>query len=153
MTLQEKLEAELKEAFRGGDTIRVGVFRLLITAIRNKAIEKREGAETRTLSDEEVLKVLASEAKKRKESIEIFTKGLRTDLVEKEKQELRVIEAYLPAKMSEAEIVKIVVSVMEKNPSEREFGTLMKIVLSELAGRGDARVVSEILKKKLAALS
>ncbi|KKU77405.1 MAG: GatB/YqeY domain-containing protein, partial [Candidatus Giovannonibacteria bacterium GW2011_GWB1_47_6b] len=90
--LREKLAEDLKTAMKSADPKTVGVLRLLISAINNKAIEKRTKTGSDVLTDDEVLQTLNGEAKKRKESVEIFIKGNRADLAEKEKGELEIIQ-------------------------------------------------------------
>src|SRR3989338_2612863 len=118
MTLQQKLTDEMKAGMRAGDTDRVSVIRLLRASIKNKEIEKGKG---QTLSDEEILQVIASAVKQRKESIEQFAKGGREDLVEKEKRELAILQSFLPQPISDEELqakVKEAKSRSEEHTSE-----------------------------------
>ena len=147
--LKEKLFDDLKQAMKRADQETVGVLRILLTAIKNKEIEKKtkSGGEGQ-LSDEEVIQVLMSDAKKHKESMEIFTKGGRKDLSDKEEKELAIIQTYLPKQLSETEIEQIIDKVLQKI-SVKDFGSVMKDVMKELKGKADGKVVSAIIQKKL----
>lgn len=146
--LQQKLNNDLKEALKAGKEFEVGIFRLLTSAIHNKEIEKFAKEKTYELTDEEVLSVLKSEAKKRKESISIFEKGRRNDLADKERRELLIIEKYLPKQLSREETEKIVDEVLKKI-QVKDFGQAMKEVMKELKGKSDASLVNALVKEKL----
>ena len=141
--LKEKLTDDLKTAMKSADQLTVGVLRLLMAAIKNKEIEKRT-----QLSEEEVLQVLSSEAKKRKDSIDVFSQGGREDLAKKEREELLILEQYLPKQLSAEETEQIITRVLAR-VSIKEFGPVMKEVMKELKGKADGKLVSEIIKKKL----
>ncbi len=145
--LKEKISADLKEAMKAGDQNKLAVLRMVNAAISNRKIEVRakEGAE-RDLTDEEIIEVLTKEAKKRRESIVAFTSGGRADLAEGESAELKVLEAYLPTLMSEAEIKDVVTKIVASLPVG-EFGPAMKEVMKELKGKADASIVSKVLKE------
>ncbi len=147
--LSQKINQDLKEAFKGKDDFRVGVLRLVISALRNKEIEKKGKGEEEELSDEETIEILGREAKKRKEAIEIYNKGGRNDLAEKEKKELEIIKKYLPEQLSEVAVEKIVKAVIEK-ADIKEFGRLMGEAMKELKGKADGKLVGEIIKRLLA---
>lgn len=146
MALREKLKEALKIAMKAGDSMRVGVLRLLQAAINNKEIEKQ--GKGGVLGEEDVLQTLNTEAKKRKDSIEAFEKGGRKDLAEKERNELVIIQAYLPAQLSPAEAEKIAIAVVKKG-GFTDFGPAMKEVMKELRGKADAKAVTEAVKKAL----
>jgi hypothetical protein len=155
MTLKEKLTEDLKIAMKSGDANAVGVLRLLISALNNKAIEKRgrgqtlpAGRQGDELNDEEVMQVLLTEAKKRRESMEVFTKGGRTDLADKEKSELGILQRYLPKQLGREEVEKIVNEIVEK-AGTKDIGPVMKAVMAELKGRADSALVSALVKEKL----
>ncbi len=149
MSLKVKLSDELKAAMKAGNAKRLGVFRLLISALRNKEIEKKGQGKEAELTDEEILQLLSSEAKKRKESITIFIQGNRTDLAEGEKQELEIIQEFLPQQMS-AEAAEKAVSEILTRTGVKEVGPAMKEVMKELRGKVDGGLIGEIVKKKLA---
>ena len=101
MALKEKLQSDLKEALKSNNAEKRDTLRLVLSAISNREIENKGKGKERTLTDEEVMEVLGKEAKKRKESIEAYTKGGRADLVAKEEGELRIIKTYLPEELGE----------------------------------------------------
>jgi uncharacterized protein YqeY len=146
--IKDRLNDDLKKSLKGGDQKRVGVLRLLNTAIHNKEIEKYAKSKSEVLTDEEILQVLAGEAKKRRESIEIFLSGGRQDLADKEKAELMVIQEYLPKQLSWEETEKAVADILKKS-GLRDFGLAMKEVMKELKGKADAKIISELVKKLL----
>lgn len=150
MTLLEKLRNELNSALKEKREFEVGVLRLLAAAAHNRAIEKRSQGKGDELTDEEVLEVLKKEGKKRKEAIELFTQGNRQDLALKEAKELKLIERYLPAELSEADIRAHVEKVLSGGAVSKElgFGVVMKEVMKELKGKADAGLVSKIVKEK-----
>src|SRR4030042_4185633 len=111
MSLKEKIQSELNLSIKGNKPLAVSVFRQLLAAFLNKEKEKRfksKEEKEALLTDEEAMEVIASEAKKRKESIVEFEKGNRKDLADKEKEELAVLMEYLPEQMSEQELRKII---------------------------------------------
>jgi len=147
----EKINGDLKGAMRGKDELSVSVLRMLISAIRNKEISLRKG-EKIELADEQIIEVIKSEIKKRKDSIEAYRAGGRPDLADKEKKEEEILEAYLPPQMSDEELEKIVretvVSLGEV--SQKDFGRIMGQVMGKAKGKADGNKVSEIVKKVLA---
>ena len=144
--LLEKLNQDLKEAMKSGNADKVGVLRMLSSALKNRAIEKGKDA---VLTDDETMQVLTREAKKRKESIEAFEKGGRPDLAEKEKAELGLIEAYLPKQMSREEVVAAVEKVLAGLADKSNQGLVMKAVMQELKGKADGKMISGVVKEKL----
>ncbi|HPI67563.1 MAG TPA: GatB/YqeY domain-containing protein [bacterium] len=147
--LQEKINNDLKEAMRNKDQAKVSLLRMLLAAFYNEAItlmKKEQG-----LSDEEETKVLKREAKKRKDSIAQYRAGNRSDLVLQEEAELNLINAYLPAEMSEEELKKIVSEIIAglNNPSPSQFGQIMKEVLSQTKGQADGKLVSQLVQSEL----
>jgi uncharacterized protein YqeY len=149
--LQQKISNNLKEALKSGDAFKAGTLRLLISALHNKEIEKKGKGQESILSDEEVIEVLSREAKKRREASEIYSKGNRADLADKEKKELEIIMGFLPTQLSPEEIEKVILAVIEqvKPQGPKDFGRVMAEVMKELRGRAEAGVVSEIVKKKI----
>ncbi len=146
MALQEQIISEIKEAMKAGNTEKLGVLRMLNSAMKNKAIEKGKDA---ALTDEEAMQVIAKEAKKRKESILAFEQGGRPELAEGEKKELAMLEAYLPKQMSReeaaAEIGKILAGLADKSNA----GLVMKAVMQEMKGKADGKMVSELVRSYL----
>ncbi|MDP2704738.1 MAG: GatB/YqeY domain-containing protein [bacterium] len=151
MTLKEKLQNDLKETLKSGDTEKRDTLRLLLSAVSNREIENKGRGKEGALTDEEVVEVLGKEAKKRKESIEAYTKGGRADLVEKEEKELQAIKAYLPEELGEEEIVNIVHEAIQviRPESMKDFGKVMGEVAKRTKGRADNAKVSKLVKEKM----
>ncbi len=146
--LIEKIKADQTESLRNKDAVRLSTLRMLSAEIMNAEIGLRPSG--KTMTDEEVLKVITKEAKKRKESIEIFSAQNRSDLADKEKAELAVLEEYLPEQMSEVEIESIIKATVDANPGVA-FGDLMKIIMPEFKGKADGKLVSQIANKLISA--
>lgn len=147
--LIQKINKDLKEAMKNKDAQVVSVLRMLISAMHNEAIALKKKDEG--LNEEEEIKVLKREAKKRKDSIEQFEKGGRSELADQEKKELEILQKYLPEEMSEKEIRKVVEEVMaemgEVLPSQ--FGKVMGTVMAKVKGKADGAVVSRVVKEAL----
>ncbi len=148
--IKEKISEDLKAAMKAGEAAKVSTLRMAIAAIRNKEIEKR----TESLSDDDALQVLSTEARKRKESVLSFESAGRTELAEKEKAELEVLKGYLPADASQDEIRKIVKETIAKlgAAGPKEMGKVMGASMSELKGRADGSQVQAIVKEELGAM-
>lgn len=151
MNIQEKINEDFKNAMKAGDAVKVDTLRMVFAAFKNKEIEKKGKGQEGILSDEEAIEVLAKEAKKRKESMDIYAQNNRAELAEKEKKELEVINQYLPEQFSEEEIEKIVVAAISKTGATtiKDMGKVMGEVAKETKGRADSKLISEIIKKKL----
>jgi len=149
--LHQQLTDDLKIAMKAANEFELGVLRMLLSSLHNKEIEKKGKGLEAVLSDEEAIEVLTREAKKRKEAAELFSKGNRNDLAEKETKELEFIKRYLPEQMSQEEIEKIVKAALEKTGAKevKDFGKVMAEAMKELKGKADASCVSEIIKSKL----
>ncbi|MST04217.1 MAG: GatB/YqeY domain-containing protein [Candidatus Pacebacteria bacterium] len=145
MSLSEKLSADLKSAMLKKDEKRVGVLRLLISSIKNKIIERQMKGLNDPLGEDEVLSIINTEAKKRRESRDIFEKNGRTDLSEKESQELNILLEYLPKQMDKSEVEAFLKDLIHKEKIS-EFSLLMKKASPLLKGKADSREVSEIAK-------
>lgn len=146
MSLKERLKADMKEAMKAKDKVRLSTIRMINSLIKNAEIEKRG-----ELTDEEIIQLLMKYAKQRKESIEMYEKGGRQDLVEKEKAELAIVESYLPEQMSEEEIREIVKKAIEEVGAEsvKDMGKVMKIVMPKVKGKADGSLVNKIVKELL----
>jgi hypothetical protein len=144
--LKERIDADLKAALKASDKIRVSTLRLIKSAIKNLEIER--GA---PLAEEEIIGVLSSLAKQRKESIEEFKKASRVDLVEREEEELSIIKAYLPEELSEEELEKIIQETIQETgaTSLKDMGKVMKTIMPKVKGRADGRVVNQKVRKLL----
>lgn len=146
MNLQEKLLHDMKSALKSGDRETLETIRMLRSQLQNASIKKGKD-----LSDEDVVDVLSKEAKKRKESVEMYKKGEREDLVEKETHELEIISSYLPEALSPEELESIVEKAIEEANAEslRELGKVMGFVMPQVKGLADGKEVQEIVKNKL----
>lgn len=144
MSLFQRIKEEMKEAMRRQDELRLTVVRSLVAAFTNELLAKK-GKPAAELSDEDVLALIRRGVKQRKDSIEQFEKGGRSDLVKRERAELAVLEAYLPAMMSEAAIKKAVAAKKkELGISDKEkIPALMKAVMAELKGKADGAAVKK----------
>ena len=149
MTLQERVDADLKEAMRAKDAIRLGVLRMLKSGLKYAAIAK-SGAEAE-LSDTEASQVIRKQAKQRQDSIESFEKGGRAELAKKEKEELSLLNGYLPQPMSADEVSKIVrETIAEAGATSRaQMGTVMKALQAKVAGRVDGKALSAEVARQL----
>ncbi|OZB37152.1 MAG: glutamyl-tRNA amidotransferase [Halothiobacillus sp. 14-56-357] len=146
--LKARLADDMKLAMKSGDKSRLGVIRLLLAAIKQKEVDERI-----TLSDDDVLAILVKQSKQRRESIDQFQTAGRHDLVETEQFELQVIENYLPAKLSEAEIRQIITDAIAATGAQgvAQMGAVMNAVRAKVAGRADLAAVSQWVKAALGA--
>jgi uncharacterized protein YqeY len=154
MELKEKIRLNLNSALKEKRTLEVLVLRQILAAILNKEKEKRFKAKEEKdiqLTDEEVIEVISSEAKKRRESIVEFEKGKRQDLVEKEKKELEILEKYLPEQLPEEEIRKLIKEAIEKTDAKeiKDMGKVMAELMPKIKGKADGTLVSKIVKELL----
>lgn len=149
MTLQERIDSELKDAMRAKDAARLGVLRMLKSALKYSAIEKA-GAEAQ-LDDAEAAQVIRKQVKQRQDSIEQFEKGGRPELAAKEKDELAILQAYLPQGLSAEELEKIVRETIGEvgATSKAQMGAVMKELQSKVAGRADGRTLSQEVQRQL----
>jgi len=153
MSIKEKILDDLKSAMKSKDSGRLLVLRSLKAKILEKEISERKGGES-TLSDEQIIEVLMKAAKQRKESIEQFESGGRDDLANQEKQELSIIEQYLPEMMSDDEIRKAVrdqISQMGAS-SPGDMGKVMGALMGKLKGKAEGSLISSIVKEELSKL-
>ena len=149
MTLKDKLIDDMKTAMKSGDKERLGVIRLV-----NAAIKQREVDERIQLDDTQVLAVLEKMLKQRRDSIQQFEAAGRTDLADKEKFEVGVIQHYLPVQLTPAEVdAAIAAAIAEAGATgAKDMGKVMGLVKPKVAGRTDMGKLSEVVKAKLAAL-
>src|ERR1700748_3637077 len=149
MTLSERVDADLKEAMRAKDTARLSVLRMLKSALKYGAIEKA-GAEG-DLSDADAVQVIRKQVKQRQDSIESFEKGGRPELAAKEKEELGILNAYLPKGLSAEELSALVRETIAEvgATSKAQMGAVMKAVQAKAAGRADGKTLSAEVQKQL----
>jgi uncharacterized protein len=149
MTLQQRVDSDLKDGMRAQDAMKVGVLRMLKSALKYSAIEKG-GAEAE-LDDAETVQVIRKQVKQRQDSIESFEKGGRAELVEKEKKELSILNEYLPQAMSADDLGKIVREAIAEvgATSKAQMGAVMKAVQTKVAGRADGKTLSQEVQRQL----
>jgi uncharacterized protein YqeY len=146
MTLKERINEDMKTAMRSGDKDRLAVIRLLQAAIKQREVDERI-----TLDDAQVMAVLEKMIKQRRESIVAFEKGGRADLVAKENGEIAVLQPYLPAQLSEAELDALIAEAITATgaASIKDMGKVMGVVKSKAAGRADMGAVGARIKARL----
>ena len=147
MTLLERLSEELKAAMLAKDTQRLSTLRLLKSAIGYAQIERK----TETLPDAEVFAIIQKEVKKRREAVEQFEKGGRPELASKEKQEIPVLESFLPKPLSAEALEQLVRAAIQETGAtgKKQMGQVIKAVQSKAAGRAEGKVISELVGKLL----
>ena len=147
MNLYQRLEDDMKVALKGGDTVKLSVLRMVISAVKMLEIEKNIKAP----GEGDVLQILQKQIKQRKESIAQFEKGNRQDLVDKEASELKILEAYMPKQLSEEELTVVVKdSIAETGAKVKaDMGKVMKVVMGKVAGKADGKMVNQILLRFL----
>lgn len=155
MTLREKVEQDLVVAMKSRDAEKVSVLRFLLSAVKYKEVDTKS-----RLTDEQVIEVLAKQVKTHKESVEAFRNGGREELASKEESELKILQNYLPAQMSEAEVRRQVIESLSQIKNEGktvDFGSLMKASMLVLkgqalrlhSGQADGSVVKKIVEEVL----
>lgn len=154
MSLKETLQKDLNESLKAKEELRSSVLRLLLAAILNKEKEKRfklKKEEDTPLTDEEIVDVISSEIKKRKEAAGLYIKGARPELAEKEKKEAEILQKYLPEQISEDEIKKIIKEAVIKTGGKeiKDMGKVMSAIASQIKGKADMGLVSKIVKELL----
>jgi len=149
MTLEERIDFDLKDAMRAKDASKLGVLRMLKSALKYAAIAK-SGAEAQ-LSKTEAAQVVRKQAKQREDSIESFEKGGRAELAAKEKEELSILNAYLPQAMSSDELAKVVRETIAETGarSKAQMGGVMKALQAKVAGRADGKTLSQEVSRQL----
>jgi uncharacterized protein YqeY len=148
--LKSTLRADLHSSMREHDKVRSETLRMALTAITNEEVS---GTSARELSDDEVLKVVAKEAKKRREASAAYTDAKRPELAAKEEAELAILEAYLPAQLSDADLESLVAQALTQTGATgmAQMGQVMKAANALVAGRADGGRVAAIVKSALAA--
>jgi hypothetical protein len=149
MTFQERIDNDLKDAMKARQADRLGVLRMLKSALKNAAIEKY--GVTGQLDDAEAAAVVRKQAKQRLDSIEGFEKGNRPELAAKEKEELAVLNEYLPKQLSPEEITALVAAAIAEAgaTSKAQMGAVMKVASANAAGRADGKALSQEVQKQL----
>ena len=147
--LKNKIKEDLKDSMKKGETTRTSVMKMLIAAINNKEIEL--GKKETGLIDEETLNVIRSEAKKRRDAIEGFEKAGRPELAQQEKDELAILESYLPPEISDEELLAVVKKgIAEAQPAgPADFGKVMKVIAPLLKGMASGNRIADAVRKEL----
>ena len=148
MSLQEKIQSDIADAMRTKDTLKLGVLRMMKTAVKNREVEKMKA-----LDEPEVLTVFNTLVKQRKDSIDQFRKGGREELAQKEEAEIKVIESYLPAAASDEDIRRAIEEAIQETAaaSMKDMGKVMKATQARLSGKTvDGARISQMVKEKLA---
>ncbi len=148
MRLKETLNEDMRKALRAKDTLRLSTIRLLLSAIKNLEIAKGKDKE---LKEIDLIGILSSEAKERKESIKEYKKGKRENLVEKETKELEIIKEYLPEELSPEELGRIIEKTIEEVGARdlKDMGKVMGAVMVKAKGRADGKVVNQMVRESL----
>ncbi|MDD2679364.1 MAG: GatB/YqeY domain-containing protein [Candidatus Omnitrophica bacterium] len=146
--LEEKILNDYKEAMKARDSLRSSVLSFLRADMMNLAVAKKKKA----LDDSETITVIKKQIKQHQDSIEQFTKGARLEMAEKEKKELEILKTYLPPEISADEISKIIEEVVAATGSSgmKDMGKVMKEVNAKIAGQADGKLVSDLVKERLA---
>ena len=142
--LLEQINQDLVRAMKSKDAEIMSVLRMLIAAVRNKEIALRKDGKAE-LSDEQIIEVVMSEIKKRRDSVEAYTVGNRQELADKESAEIKILEKYLPAQILDSELEKIVQEIVASGASD--FGRIMGQTMAKVKGRADGGKAGEIVKK------
>jgi hypothetical protein len=147
MNLETKINEELKNAIKSGDKIRLETIRSLRAGI----IEFNKSGAGREMNEADELKILQLNAKRRRDAIALYEQGGRTDLVEKEKAELAIIEEFLPKQMSEVEVKEIITNVISESGATdlKDMGKVMGASMKQLQGKADGNLVQKIVKELL----
>jgi uncharacterized protein len=164
MSLKIKIQEDLKASLMQKKELELSVLRMFLNAVNNKETEKKtkiwketpdmapeEIQKKAELADEEIFDVIASEIKKRREAIELYDRGGRKELADKERKEIEILQKYLPAQMSEEEIKKIVADAIGKTGAKemKDMGKVMGMITAQLKGKADMTLVSKIVKESL----
>jgi uncharacterized protein YqeY len=146
MALRERLSEEMKNAMKAKDDLRLSTIRLIRSAVKNKDIELK-----RELNEQEIVELIASLGKQRRESIRMFGEAGRQDLVEKEEKELAVLLEFLPQQLGREEVAALVEKAIAECGAQgaRDMGKVMKALMPHVAGRADGKMVSDLVKEKL----
>lgn len=146
MSLLHKLDEDLKKAMKESDRLRLSALRLVKAAVKNRQIEKGQ-----PLSDEDILAVFSTLAKQRRESIEQFSKAGREDMAEQERQELLILQAYMPQQLSAEEVESLILQAIKESSAKNEadMGKVMKILMPRIKGLADGKWVNTRVRELL----
>ena len=147
MGLKDQIPEDLKNALRNKNTLELSVLRMLQSALKNREIDNKK----ETLSDEDVIGVVGSEIKKRRDAVKEFEKVNRADAADQEKAEIEILMKYMPQQMNEDEIRAVVTSAIEETNAEsmKDIGNVMKVLMPRVKGKADGSVVNKIVREML----
>lgn len=145
-TIKERISEDMKNAMKSGEKEKLAAIRMLHAAVRKREIDDRI-----ELDDAGCTKIISTLVKQRQESIEQFKAGNRQDLVEKEMAELKLLQAYLPEQMTEAELIPIVEAAIKEAgaTTKKEMGAVMKVLMPKVAGKADGKLVNQLVQARL----
>ena len=146
MSLQEQISAALKDAMRARDEVKMSTLRLVLTAIKKREKEARS-----LLEDQEVISVITTQIKQRRESIEQYRQAGREDLAQTEESELQILQGYMPEQVSEEEISNTLDEIIAEvgAASMKDMGKVMKAAMAKLAGKAEGGAINAMVKEKL----
>ena len=146
MSLKEKLLSNMKEAMKSKDSVKLGTVRSVISAVKNQEIDLKK-----ELSEEEILTIVSREVKKRKEAAVLYEKGNRPELKDKEIQEMKILQTYLPEQVSEKDLRRRIQEVIAETGAEgmKDFGKIMKTLVPEFKGKADNSLIKELANEYL----
>ena len=146
MSLKEKLLLNMKEAMKSKDSVKLGTVRGVISAVKNQEIDLKK-----ELSEEEILTIVGREVKKRKEAAVLYEKGNRPELKDKEIQEMKILQTYLPEQVSEKDLRRRIQEVIAETGAEgmKDFGKIMKTLVPEFKGKADNSLIKELANEYL----
>lgn len=146
MSLQEQISAALKDAMRARDEVKMATLRLVLTAIKKREKEARS-----LLEDQEVISVIITQIKQRREAIEQYQKAGREDLAQREESELQILQGYMPEQVSEEEISNTLDEIIAEvgAASMKDMGKVMKAAMAKLAGKAEGGAINAMVKEKL----
>jgi uncharacterized protein YqeY len=147
MSLRERLNEELKSAMKEKDVLKLSVIRMIRSSVKNREIELQH-----ELDEREITEIISTLGKQRRESIRLFKEADRKDLVDKEEQELALLLDFLPQQLTRAEIEALVVKAIDECSAQgsKDMGKVMKALMPAVTGKADGKVVSDVVKEKLA---
>ena len=146
MSLKDTIAAELAQATKAKDTIRMNTLRMLRAAMKNREVELRA-----ELEESEILRVIGSQIKQRKESIRQYEEGGRMDLAKKEGEELEILTCFMPEQISEEAVNRVVIEIIKEVGAKdmKDMGRVMKAAMARLRGSADGKMVNDIVKREL----
>ena len=142
--IKEEIQNHINTALKAGNKERVNTLRFVLSQIKYKEINS-----LKEITDDETISVLRQEVKKRHEAIEMFKKGSRQDLVEQNQNEIAIIEEFLPASLSDGDLIKIIDAILKKSESPANPGKIIGEVVGLTKGRADGRLISQLVNQKL----